>query len=79
MHRVHHSRWQPETDSNYGSVFPWWDRVFGSFRLRGDPSTIEIGLDGLSDGKWQSIGGLLRTPLAEAGKEESDHVSGQDT
>ena len=25
MHRVHHSRWRPETNSNYGSVFPYWD------------------------------------------------------
>jgi len=72
MHRVHHSRWQPETDSNYGSILPWWDRLFGSFRLRRDPSTIELGLDELSDGKWQSISGLLRTPLAETGTERSD-------
>jgi len=75
MHRVHHSRWQPETDSNYGSIFPWWDRLFGSFRLRRDPSTIEIGLDDLSDGKWQSIGGLMRTPLAKAKRERSDQPS----
>jgi sterol desaturase/sphingolipid hydroxylase (fatty acid hydroxylase superfamily) len=34
MHRVHHSRWRPETDSNYGSVFPYWDFLAGSFRLR---------------------------------------------
>jgi len=74
MHRVHHSRLQPETDSNYGSIFPWWDRLFRSFRLRQDPSTIEIGLDGLSDGRWQSIGGLLRTPLAEAGASQSDET-----
>jgi len=23
MHRVHHSDWQPETDSNYASIFSW--------------------------------------------------------
>ncbi len=27
MHRVHHSRWQPETDSNYSSLFSFWDRM----------------------------------------------------
>lgn len=31
MHLVHHSSHQPETDSNYGQVFPWWDRVFGTY------------------------------------------------
>jgi len=25
MHRVHHSRWQPETDSNYSSLLSVWD------------------------------------------------------
>ena len=31
MHKVHHSRWQPETDSNYSSLFSFRDRLFGSF------------------------------------------------
>jgi sterol desaturase/sphingolipid hydroxylase (fatty acid hydroxylase superfamily) len=64
MHRVHHSRWQPETDSNYGSILPWWDRVFGSFRLREDERTIELGLEEFDGEEWQGLPGLLRTPLA---------------
>jgi sterol desaturase/sphingolipid hydroxylase (fatty acid hydroxylase superfamily) len=32
LHRVHHSWWQPETDSHFGAVFPVWDLVFGTFR-----------------------------------------------
>jgi sterol desaturase/sphingolipid hydroxylase (fatty acid hydroxylase superfamily) len=33
MHRVHHS-WRPEeTNSNYGFNFPWWDRLFGTYRV----------------------------------------------
>ena len=32
MHRVHHSALWPETDSNYGVVVPWWDRLFGTYR-----------------------------------------------
>jgi sterol desaturase/sphingolipid hydroxylase (fatty acid hydroxylase superfamily) len=62
MHRVHHSRWQPETDSNYGSVFPYWDLLFRSFRLR-DAATIRLGLDGLDTPEWQTLVGMLRTPL----------------
>ena len=26
MHSLHHSSHQPETDSNYGTVFTLWDR-----------------------------------------------------
>ena len=70
MHRVHHSRWQPETDSNYGSVFPWWDRLLGSFRLREDPRTIHLGLDEFDGAGWQSLGGMLRTPLAPLERRE---------
>ena len=32
MHRIHHSNIQQETDSNYGSVFSWWDRLFGTYK-----------------------------------------------
>jgi len=32
MHRVHHSAQRRETDSNFGQVFPWWDRLFGTYR-----------------------------------------------
>ena len=55
MHWVHHSRWRPETDSNFASVLSIWDRLFGTFRLRDDPTRIELGLEftpleqGLSD------------------------------
>lgn len=31
MHRVHHSAWQVETDSNYGFNLPWWDRLFRTY------------------------------------------------
>lgn len=32
MHRIHHSIHADETDSNFGFVLPWWDRVFGTYR-----------------------------------------------
>jgi sterol desaturase/sphingolipid hydroxylase (fatty acid hydroxylase superfamily) len=64
MHRVHHSRWRPETDSNYGSVFPYWDFLARSFRLRADARAIHLGLDGMDQPAWQCVLGMLRTPLA---------------
>ena len=63
MHKVHHSRIQAETDSNYTSLLSVWDRLFGSFRLLPDPAAIEIGLDGWSEPPNQTLSGLLATPF----------------
>jgi len=32
MHRVHHSVMIRETNSNFGFNFPYWDRLFGTYR-----------------------------------------------
>jgi sterol desaturase/sphingolipid hydroxylase (fatty acid hydroxylase superfamily) len=32
MHRVHHSWYPTETNSNFGFNHPWWDRIFGTYR-----------------------------------------------
>lgn len=43
MHRIHHSKLLKEMNSNYGSVFPYWDGLFGSYTPR--PSKeIEFGI-----------------------------------
>ncbi len=63
MHRVHHSREWHETNSNYASIFSLWDRLNRTFRERGDTLTIIFGLNMLREAKWQSLWGMLRTPL----------------
>ena len=68
MHRVHHSRIQLETDSNYSSVFSFWDRLARTFRLRDNVLAIEFGLLEFDDLKWQTVGGMLRTPFRGRGK-----------
>jgi len=65
MHRVHHSRLIEEANSNYSSLLPWWDVVFRSLRLRPDVQNITYGVDEFADARWQTLGGMLRTPLAE--------------
>jgi sterol desaturase/sphingolipid hydroxylase (fatty acid hydroxylase superfamily) len=32
MHRVHHSWYPNETNSNFGFNHPWWDHIFGTYR-----------------------------------------------
>lgn len=63
MHKVHHSRRRPETDSNYSSLLSVWDRIFRSFGLRADPHTIEFGVEGLDGDEQHTLAGLLKTPL----------------
>lgn len=49
LHRVHHSVWKPETNSNFGAVFPIWDLVFGTFQAtpRDGHERMRLGLDGV--------------------------------
>ncbi len=63
MHYVHHSRLQPETDSNYASLFSFWDRLFRSFRLRERPEEIDLGLDGWREPEWRTLAGMLAGPF----------------
>jgi sterol desaturase/sphingolipid hydroxylase (fatty acid hydroxylase superfamily) len=63
MHRVHHSDIVLETDSNYSTIFSFWDRILGTFRKREDTGTIRIGLKEYRDEKWQTLPGILKTPF----------------
>lgn len=65
MHRVHHSQQWSETNSNYASVFSFWDRLFNTFRKREDTRTIKFGLKILPEPEWQRLSGLLLTPFRE--------------
>ncbi len=70
MHKVHHSRWQPETDSNYSAFLSVWDRLFRSFRRRDALHEVNLGLDEFDAEEHQTVAGMLKTPLRnEAGSE----------
>lgn len=59
MHGIHHSQIQRETNSNYGVVFPWWDRLHRTLGLNVAQSAITIGVAGYSrpeDNRlWQAL------------------------
>lgn len=63
MHRVHHSDTPMETNSNYASIFSFWDRLGCTYRRR-DVRTIGYGLKEFRQPQWHTLVGLLRTPLA---------------
>ena len=51
MHKVHHSRAQQQTDTNYSNIFSVWDRVFGTYTSSVDFRVLQYGLDGFDDHK----------------------------
>lgn len=75
MHKVHHSRWRPETNSNYSTVLSNWDRLARSLRLREDVRTLKLGLSEFDAPRWQSFWGMLKTPLASQRPEERPQPS----
>ncbi|HEY0724332.1 MAG TPA: sterol desaturase family protein [Pyrinomonadaceae bacterium] len=65
MHKVHHSRDQRETDSNYSNIFSLWDRVFGSHTPETNFRELSYGLDGFDGGERQTLSGLLKMPFVD--------------
>jgi sterol desaturase/sphingolipid hydroxylase (fatty acid hydroxylase superfamily) len=69
MHKVHHSRVATETDTNYGNLFSFWDRIFLTFTRARNGTNIVYGLDGFDDAAKQSTAGLLAMPFCHTGRE----------
>ena len=63
MHKVHHSRDQRETDSNYSNIFSLWDRLFGTYTSSIDFRRLNYGLDGFDVKERQTLTGLLKMPF----------------
>lgn len=66
MHRVHHSIHGEEHNRNFGFCFPWWDRLFGSYRAqpRDGHDGMTIGLRQFRAEADQRLSQLLLQPLA---------------
>lgn len=73
MHRVHHSVIIRETNSNFGFNFPWWDRLFGTYRAQ--PSAghdgMAIGLARYRDPKRLTLFRLLALPFLRESRRAS--------
>jgi sterol desaturase/sphingolipid hydroxylase (fatty acid hydroxylase superfamily) len=50
LHRIHHSEEPADYDLNFGEVFPWWDRLFGTYAGASarSPGNVVTGLKELS-------------------------------
>src|SRR5471030_3023566 len=65
IHAIHHSSYQPETDSNYGGVFTVWDKIFGTYndRRADQPDVIQYGLSEVQDDRAADFWWQLRSPV----------------
>ena len=43
MHRIHHSIIKSETNSNYSSIFPFWDKLFKTY-IKAPQKPVEFGI-----------------------------------
>jgi sterol desaturase/sphingolipid hydroxylase (fatty acid hydroxylase superfamily) len=68
VHKVHHSRDPRLTDTNYGNLVCWWDRLFGTFTPAAAGRDVAYGLDGLDDPAVQTTRGLLALPFRRAAR-----------
>ncbi|HTZ18617.1 MAG TPA: sterol desaturase family protein [Dissulfurispiraceae bacterium] len=70
MHRVHHSVITTEMNSNFGFNFPWWDRLFGTYRDQPEKGHEEmtIGLADFRDTKFLTLQWMLAVPFLKRGR-----------
>lgn len=71
MHRVHHSVFPSETNSNFGFNLPWWDRLFGTYRsqpMKGHEQ-MTIGLNQFRDPSRLTLPWMITLPFV--GKTDS--------
>lgn len=70
MHKFHHHRELPWTDTNFGNIFSIWDRAFGTLTYD-DPSKVVYGLDIVDESRDQDIMYQFKLPFDKSVKYKS--------
>jgi sterol desaturase/sphingolipid hydroxylase (fatty acid hydroxylase superfamily) len=63
MHGIHHSIVKNETDSNFSSIFTFWDRIHQTLRLNIPQDDINIGVPSYRDLSEQKVHHLIILPF----------------
>jgi len=65
MHRVHHSWYPNETNSNFGFNLPWWDRLLGTYKdqPRDGHEGMTIGINMFREPAWERLDRMLMQPF----------------
>ncbi len=69
FHKVHHHQQQVFTDSNYGNIFIFWDKLFGTYKSL-PVQEITYGLEEFDTAERQSFWFLLKSPFLTIKKEK---------
>jgi sterol desaturase/sphingolipid hydroxylase (fatty acid hydroxylase superfamily) len=65
MHGIHHSIVQRETNSNWGTIFCWWDKLHRTLRRDVPQDAITIGVAGYREEHELTLGKLFSLPFQE--------------
>lgn len=65
MHGIHHSKRFHEANSNWSSVFSFWDRLHGTLRLDVPQAKVDIGIAGYARPEDNTVAGVLKLPFLE--------------
>ena len=81
IHRIHHARELPFTNSNYSSLLSCWDKLFGTWQnpletapnstTHTGPKPPSCGLNGMDSETWQTLPGMTLTPCLGVQKSTS--------
>jgi len=63
MHGIHHSQVQRENNSNFGTVFSWWDRLHRTLGLNIPQSRLTVGIPGYSRVEDNTTANALLMPF----------------
>ena len=65
MHRVHHSWYPDETNSNFGFNLPWWDRLLGTYKDQPQDGHegMTIGINLFRESAWERLDRMLIQPF----------------
>ncbi len=63
MHGIHHSVVEGETNSNYSTVFSWWDRLHRSLRLDIPQAALVIGIPAYHEPVDNTLWHVLALPF----------------
>jgi sterol desaturase/sphingolipid hydroxylase (fatty acid hydroxylase superfamily) len=65
MHGIHHSIVQRETNSNWGTIFCWWDKLHRTLRRDIPQNEITVGVAAYRDEHELTVGKLMALPFRE--------------
>lgn len=63
MHGIHHSQMMNETNSNYSTVFSWWDKIHKTIRLNIPQDKIVIGIPAYQKSEDNNLLNVLLLPF----------------